>query len=133
MARVEITSKGGTDGTVHLDGHDISRAVRGVIVDVHVESGRPQVTLELGVYEIERLDLEEAEVRITTATRDALVKLGWTPPNRLVAVRELHCVRSGTGGIWDTDPVAICNECSTPYPCDTLRILDGQNGDTDAH
>lgn len=35
----------------------------------------------------------------------------------------LHCVRSGTGGDWDTDPPAICNEDSDLWPCDTLRAL----------
>jgi hypothetical protein len=36
---------------------------------------------------------------------------------------DLHCVRSGTGGTWDTDPPAICNECGTLHPCETLCLL----------
>jgi hypothetical protein len=39
------------------------------------------------------------------------------------AILGLHCTRSGTGGTWDTDPVAICNDCSDVQPCMTLRLI----------
>lgn len=51
-------------------------------------------------------------------------------PARVVAECEfkrglirLHFVRSGTGGDWDTDPPAICNEEGDPHPCGTIRPL----------
>lgn len=36
---------------------------------------------------------------------------------------QLHAVRSGTGGDWNTDPPALCNEDSDLYPCPTLCLL----------
>lgn len=36
---------------------------------------------------------------------------------------ELHFTRSGTGGTWDTDPPAMCNECNALQPCDTVSLL----------
>lgn len=38
-------------------------------------------------------------------------------------IMALHTIRSGTGGDWDTDPAAICNECGGLYPCETLELL----------
>jgi hypothetical protein len=35
----------------------------------------------------------------------------------------LHAVQSGTGGDWDTDPPAKCNECGDLHPCDTVKLL----------
>lgn len=64
---------------IEVDGHDISTAVRGV--DVRMRAGElPIVDLDLMVYEVKRLDMAEAEVVIDSDVRDALIKLGWTPP-----------------------------------------------------
>jgi hypothetical protein len=64
---------------IRLDDTDISNAVRGI--DVSMEAGNlPQVTVELRIDEIRRIDSEHAVVLIPSSTRDALVALGWTPP-----------------------------------------------------
>lgn len=53
----------------------------------------------------------------------------WMPP-RVIAecdakrqLVHLHAVRSGTGGDWDADPPAICNDDRDVHPCGTLRLL----------
>jgi hypothetical protein len=38
-------------------------------------------------------------------------------------ILDLHVTRDGTGGTWDTDPAALCNEDSDVQPCSTLRLL----------
>lgn len=40
-----------------------------------------------------------------------------------LALLDLHCVRHGTGGSWDTDPPALCNEEGQLYPCETVAII----------
>lgn len=78
MPKIAITAKGIGFGSIHLDDLAISAAVRAV--DVHVAGDIPQVTVELGLFEIERLDTEEAEVVIPDDVAETLTVLGWTPP-----------------------------------------------------
>ncbi len=39
------------------------------------------------------------------------------------AIIAWHCTREGTGGTWDTDPKALCNECEDLQPCRTVKLL----------
>jgi len=39
------------------------------------------------------------------------------------AILDLHFTRDGTGGTWDTDPKALCNECEDLQPCRTVKLL----------
>ena len=69
----------GFDSTIELDGTDLSHAVRRI--DVSAQPGNlTQVTLDLGVVEVQRLDAEKADVLIPDDAKDALIALGWTPP-----------------------------------------------------
>jgi hypothetical protein len=63
---------------VELDGHDIARALVGVTVQL---TGDPVATATLDVV-AEELPAEFGEVKayLPDATRDLLVRLGWTPP-----------------------------------------------------
>lgn len=79
MAHVEITDDGGGRGTVTVDGHDLSRAVQRVSVNL-AAGGTAEIELDLAVLEVTRLNVLGAQVVIPGDTRDALVKLGWTPP-----------------------------------------------------
>lgn len=66
-------------GTITVDGHDLSNATRGI--SLRSEVGQmPEILLDLVVIETTRIDAEEVEVTIPTATAEALVALGWTPP-----------------------------------------------------
>jgi hypothetical protein len=67
-------------GTVEVDGTDLADALRGI--KVSAEPGSPaQVTLNLGVIELHSLDLEQAEIIVPGEVREALIVLGWTPPD----------------------------------------------------
>ena len=69
----------GVGGAVHLDGHDISNALAGV--SLHMKSGHlPTAVLDVYVHEMPTGDVREAHVDLPPATRDLLVRLGWTPP-----------------------------------------------------
>ncbi len=71
-------SASGYTGSVHLDGQDISRAVRDVTVKMRA-GDVPQVTLDLALLGFDESDLN-AEVHLAEPTRDLLTRLGWTPP-----------------------------------------------------
>lgn len=65
-------------GTVEIDGHDITKAVRSVTVSA--AAGEPSVmTLEMAVWEAAEID-GEVTVEVPDAVRDALLKVGWTAP-----------------------------------------------------
>lgn len=80
MSHVRITPQGcGITSKVEVDGHDISRAVRRVQVDLtagHI----PEVDIELAVLDVAPFEVESAQVLISPDVHDALVKLGWKPP-----------------------------------------------------
>lgn len=65
---------------VLLDGEDIAPAVRAVTVEATGRDELPRVALDLAIVELGTVSLPEASVYIPDATRDLLVKLGWTPP-----------------------------------------------------
>lgn len=69
-------------GHVELDGHDITDAIRGTAITMDA-AGPPLVTLRLNVVELDGIDSKDAQVFITDDTREALIKLGWTPPGEV--------------------------------------------------
>lgn len=76
--RIDITD--GTPGhkSLKLGGIDISNAVSGYTVTGNARS-IPEVTLDLVALDVSVVG-ERAKVFISSATRDLLVKTGWTPP-----------------------------------------------------
>jgi hypothetical protein len=68
--------------SLKIGGHEMAAAVRSVTV--HADGGTrnelPRVELDLVVLNLDRVDLSEAEITLTAATREALIHLGWTPP-----------------------------------------------------
>ena len=76
--RITIHDAGGLNQSVHLDGEDISSAIRGLTY--HAEAWQPpKVELDLAVVEWDA-DLDDARLHIPDATRDLLIRFGWTPP-----------------------------------------------------
>lgn len=78
-ARLWVTSAGPGTERVYLDGVDISAACAAVTVTIRAgEPGR--AVLELPV--VEGLDVDDVpcEVHLSPATRDLLLRHGWTPP-----------------------------------------------------
>jgi hypothetical protein len=69
----------GSQQQVWLDGHDVSHALVGADVRIHLGE-LPQAELQVRVIEYDTL-VEPARVGIPAATHDLLVKLGWTPPH----------------------------------------------------
>jgi hypothetical protein len=66
------------DTQIELDGQDIASAVTGLSLRVGTY-GLPEVTLEVVLHELDTV-LETPLVILPDATRDLLVRLGWTPP-----------------------------------------------------
>lgn len=62
----------------HLDGEDIGKAVRGFTLDYEA-GARPQLTLDLGVFEID-VDSDNTKLYLTDRARELLIKFGWLPP-----------------------------------------------------
>lgn len=77
--RVQIEHTTPDHARVLVDGHDISHAVRAVTWESEV-GHRPRLLLDLDVYDVTSLSSQDTEIRIPDDTRDALIKLGWTPP-----------------------------------------------------
>lgn len=80
MSRVKITGDGlpGSTG-IHLDGHDVARTVRALTLSLGPDR-LPSVELDVLVFGEMELDVEGAQVLLPEATRELLVRLGWTPP-----------------------------------------------------
>jgi len=66
------------------------------------------------------LSIDDREVAYHIVLHDPARVLAEVEANRRTL--DLHFIQSGTGGTWDTDPPAICNECGTPHPCETVRL-----------
>lgn len=74
---VSITAHA-TTGTLKVDGNDLTDAVRGV--DISLRAGHlPVIHLDLVILDLESVTTD-AKVFIPDATREALIALGWTPP-----------------------------------------------------
>lgn len=65
---------------VVVDGHDISDAVTSATLELDARSPTPELHLKLGYCELDTVEAAEARVVITEPTRQALLALGWTPP-----------------------------------------------------
>lgn len=63
-------------GSIHADGHDLSRLVSGFEIDGHVGS-TTVIMLHLRGGLAAELD---ADVDLDSPTRQLLTQLGWTPP-----------------------------------------------------
>lgn len=81
MTHISITTNTPAVGAhrIEVDGQDISSGVRAATLWLH-PGELPELDLELHVVEVQRIDSAEAKVVVPDATREALVKLGWTPP-----------------------------------------------------
>jgi hypothetical protein len=74
--KIEISGKGACH-TVKVDGHDIAGMLTSMDLHIDGEYGaRLTVEMFAPADEVET----EGRVRVSEPTRDALVKLGWTPP-----------------------------------------------------
>lgn len=69
------TDRGGW--LVELDGHDISRALIGLSLNV---DGSPVAQVRLDVIAEELPTEAEVRAYLPDATKELLVRLGWTPP-----------------------------------------------------
>lgn len=67
---------GGTQ--IELDGRDIANVVTGLSLRVGVDS-LPEVTLGVVLHVLDT-ELENPRVVVPDATKELLVRLGWTPP-----------------------------------------------------
>ena len=78
MSTIKITVNQLGRGQVLVDGVDISPAV--VSANVDVQAGqRPRLIVELAGY-VADVEAEDADLVIPERTREALERLGWTPP-----------------------------------------------------
>jgi hypothetical protein len=66
------------DTQIELDGEDIASAVTGLSLRLGVY-GLPEVTLDVVLHELDA-ELEHPRVILPDATKQLLVRLGWTPP-----------------------------------------------------
>lgn len=72
---------------VEVDGHEITSGIRRILVDIDARHGRlgHSVELDLAVDAIEIRDFAvehpDFVVSMSAEARDALIKLGWTPPS----------------------------------------------------
>lgn len=69
----------GCNACVKVGGHDISPAIRSFTVDA-TAGHWPNVTLELAVYDVTRIESEHTELAMSPVTHDLLVAAGWQPP-----------------------------------------------------
>lgn len=76
---VRISSDGRGAGVVEVDGHDISKAVRSVIIELEA-GNRPRVELDVAAFFVDVFELEDPRILISGDVSAALVRLGWTPP-----------------------------------------------------
>ena len=79
-ATFEVDCDGpGYMATVTVNGHQLLSVMS---ADLHLDAERfPEVTLRLTAHDLVRLGLGAADVKLDDGTREALVSLGWTPPD----------------------------------------------------
>jgi len=81
MSKVKIHHKGLGDATIHVDGKDIARHVRGYAVYVENPNDKPTVVLSLGGALAPDTELDDAVVMIHEEQAALLERLGWTRPD----------------------------------------------------
>jgi hypothetical protein len=79
MSKVRITDVRINTAKVEIDGVDVSSATRALMFR-HEVGHRPELELELGVFDVSEIDSPDVKIMITPSTHEALVALGWTPP-----------------------------------------------------
>jgi hypothetical protein len=78
VSQLRITG-GPVVAKIELDGTDISNAVRGLNLAMSVDSV-PRVELDVLVLDASSHEVEGVAAYIPDATRELLLKLGWTAP-----------------------------------------------------
>ncbi len=78
--RVHISTEGKPAGqaSIKVDGHEISGGVRSLRLDMDTDSF-PFIGLDMAVMDVSA-DLEDTRIVVTPGCREALLALGWTPP-----------------------------------------------------
>lgn len=79
MSTISISNMRPSIAKIEIDGVDISNAIRSFTL-THGYGQHPVLELELALIDVTTLDAPEAEYLLTSATRDALLAMGWTPP-----------------------------------------------------
>ncbi|MFC4034554.1 hypothetical protein ACFO3J_24200 [Streptomyces polygonati] len=82
--KVSVQGTGPFHHRVIVDGVDLSRGLTGLSLRIGIGSV-PELTLDVQLIDISELKDIEAKVLIAPATHDALVTLGWTPPEETSA------------------------------------------------
>lgn len=77
--QVEIHQEGPEKYHVLIDGVDIAHGIVGLSLRMSVGEV-PRVALDLDLIDVTQLGSVEAEVILRSGTHEALVALGWTPP-----------------------------------------------------
>lgn len=67
---------GGTQ--VELDGVDVTSSLTGLALKIGLDE-RPQVVLDVLLWEMDT-ELDDVQFVVPPKTREALIRLGWTPP-----------------------------------------------------
>jgi hypothetical protein len=82
----ELRWRAPRDVAVLIDGHDLTRHLTGVRIDVD-SRGFPQATLDLLAMDLD-VATSHADVHLSDEATDALRAMGWTPPGELLTVTE---------------------------------------------
>ncbi|RSN12827.1 hypothetical protein DMB42_11660 [Nonomuraea sp. WAC 01424] len=88
MSERKLTLSGGRGSySVTLDGHDLSKGLRSLSIDVDPRKSGPRVSAELAIdaIEVTGLALRDSRsfVSMPDGAREALIALGWTPPREI--------------------------------------------------
>jgi hypothetical protein len=83
--KVEITLGTGKEQRLILDGHDATRGFSSLTLTMDTRDF-PQLTLKAPVFESGWVE-GDAEVDMHPETEEALIKLGWTPPDITAVTR----------------------------------------------
>lgn len=119
MTERKLTLSGGGPASyaVDLDGHDLSKGVRRLTIEVEA-GNRPRVEMELTVHAIEVTEIgvkdSHFEVSMPDEAREALITLGWTPPG--ARPRGI----SGSLSFSDATPIMIC-QCAVRCVGDSVN------------
>lgn len=76
---VDIKVNSSSMGSVTVGGTDISKGVRAITWRAALDEF-PCLELELRVFDVTTLSSEETEILIPEETAQALIALGWSPP-----------------------------------------------------
>lgn len=78
--RADIVLTGGAGGSVRIDGEPFG-GVTGINLSHDVRAGVPRLTVDFVLTEGVDVAVGVAEVSVPQKTHDALIALGWTPPD----------------------------------------------------